>query len=92
MNQITRRVAVRSPSAAAVIPALCPERTSRERIFNASGLTTLYRPAGLREFRMKIPLDPKQVRANEEKRLRVKEFDIDKLRPAPITPVGLEYD
>lgn len=67
------------------------EKTKQD-IFEMPGLTTLYRPAGLREFRMKIPLDAQQVRANEEKRLQTKEFDVDKLRPVHARPVGWEYD
>ena len=67
------------------------EKTKQD-IFGTDGLTTFYRPTGLRELRLKIPLDPKQVQANEKKRIQKTEFDIDKLRPKPALPVGPEYD
>ena len=65
---------------------------ARDEIFASPGVIKLYRPAGLREFRVHIPLDPEQTRIDEEQRLQEKEFDASKLRPKRLRIVGPEYD
>ena len=65
---------------------------ARDEIFASPGVIKLYRPAGLREFRVHIPLDPEQTRFDEEQRLHEKEFDASKLRPKRLRIVGPEYD
>ncbi len=64
---------------------------AKQRIFDSPGVTKLYRPAGLGEFRLTIPLDPEQRRIQEEKRLQKKEFDVKKLSDDhyyPVLPPG----
>ncbi len=65
---------------------------TKQRLFDGTEITTFYRPPGLRELRLKIPLDPEQVRSREEQRLQDKELDVGTLRPKRILPVGPEYD
>lgn len=65
---------------------------ARDEIFASPGVIKLYRPAGLREFRVHIPLDPEQTRIDEEQRLQEKEFDASKLRPKRLRIIGPEYD
>ncbi len=67
------------------------EQTKQE-IYASPGVTKFYRPRGLREFRVKIPLDPEDVRSAEERRLLGKQSDVSKLRKQRWTPVGPEYD
>ena len=66
---------------------------TRQQILGNSGVTKIYRPPGLKEFRVKIPLDPEQTRIEEAERLQKEEFDEDKLRRGPrFVPVGPEAD
>ncbi len=65
---------------------------ARDEIFASPGVIKLYRPVGLREFRVHIPIDPEQTRIDEEQRLQEKEFDASKLRPKRLRIVGPEYD
>jgi membrane protease subunit HflK len=65
---------------------------TRQEIFESPGVSKVYRPRGLREFRLKIPLDPEERRTVEEDRLREVQSDLEKIRPTKILPVGPEYD
>ncbi len=67
------------------------ERT-RQEIFDSPGVTKIYRPPGLRQMWVMIPLDPEQTRETEEERLRKKEFDPSKLRPEELRIIGPEFD
>jgi hypothetical protein len=46
----------------------------------------------LLEFRVKIPLDPEEMRQTEVDRLQKGEFDISKLRPKHYVPIMDELD
>lgn len=61
---------------------------TRERIFAGSGVRKIYRPSGIREFRLKIPLDPDAERLAKERALREKEFDVKSLRKEHLRPIG----
>jgi len=63
---------------------------TRQRIFDSPDVVKLIRPPGLREFRIKIPLDPEQTRLEEERRLQEKDVDPRKLRTEPLHPLGPE--
>lgn len=67
---------------------------TRQEIFENAGVTKFYRPPGLKEVRVKIPLDPEQTRLEEAARLREEKFDEDQLfRPPPrVVPVGPENE
>ncbi len=65
---------------------------TKQQIFDSPGVTKYYRPPGLREYRIQIPLDPQQRRLEEEQRLQQKDFDVTKLRPEHLEPLGWEYD
>ena len=68
------------------------ERTRKE-LFENTGVTHFYRPSGLLQFRVKIPLDPEQSRLREARQLQEEQFDEAKLlRPKRIVPLGPEYD
>lgn len=67
------------------------EQTKQE-IYASPGVTKFYRPQGLREFRVKIRLDPQDVRSAEEQRLLRKKSDVSKLQKQRWIPVGPEYD
>ncbi len=76
-------------------PAVLIERLweqTRERIFSNPRVTKMYRPQGIKEFRIKIPLDPEQRRVDEVHRARQQKFDAKKLRPETWHAVGPEYD
>ena len=61
---------------------------TKQEIFSNAGVTKFYRPPGLKEFRIKIPLDPEHARVEETRRLQEKEFDPRKLREERWVPVG----
>lgn len=62
------------------------EETKLKLVTNP-GVTKIYRPADA-EFRIRIPLDPEDVRKAEARRVRKKEFDPDSLLPPPrVVPV-----
>lgn len=65
---------------------------TKQRIFESPGVTKIYRPAGLREFRLRISRDPEESRITEERRLQKKEFDASQLRPEHQHPLGPEHD
>lgn len=65
---------------------------TKQQIYASPGVTKFYRPQGLREFRVKIPLDPEAVRSAEEQRLLGKRSDVSKLHKERWVPVGPEYD
>lgn len=62
------------------------------QVFNNDGVTKFYRPPGLMEFRIRIPLDPEQTRQEETKRLEAESSGVEKLTPRKIVPVGPEFD
>ncbi len=62
---------------------------TRLAIMNEPGVTKLYRPKGS-QFRLVITPDPEQTRIEEQKKLESKEFDVKKLRPEKMVPVGPE--
>lgn len=62
---------------------------TRQEIFQAPGVTKVYRPAGT-QFRLHIGLDPEQTRIDEAQRVQEKEFDPSKLRPRKMVPIGPE--
>jgi len=65
---------------------------TKQEIFESPGVSKVYRPTGLREFRLKIPLDPEERRATETKRLQETKSDLERIRPTKIVPVGPEHD
>ncbi len=66
---------------------------TKQQIFESPGVTKLFRPKGLREFRLRIPLDPEQSRMEESRRLQEQEFDGNKVRRTErLVPLGPEYD
>lgn len=65
---------------------------TREKILRSQGVLKLYRPAGMKEFRIHIPLDPEQSRIDEELRLQKKDFDPKTLTPKHMVPVGVFQD
>jgi len=60
---------------------------TRQEILGNPGVTKFYRPPGS-QFRLHIPLDPEQTRADEELRLQEQKFDITRLRPRRSVPIG----
>ncbi len=52
---------------------------TRGSIFKNPGVTKIYRPLGC-QFRLTIPLDPKETQLAEERRLAVEKYDIGKLK------------
>jgi membrane protease subunit HflK len=66
---------------------------TRQEIFASPGVTKFYRPSGLMEFRLQIPLDPKETRLREAQQLQKEQFNEAKLlRKAKVIPVGPEHD
>lgn len=66
---------------------------TKQQIFDSPGVTKVYRPPWLKEFRVKIPLDPEQTRIEEAQRLRKEKFEESKIRRRErLVPVGPEYD
>lgn len=65
---------------------------TKQKIFSNPGVTKIYRPRGVAEFRLIIPLDPEEKAVEQRRRLEKKEFDVSTLRPAHMVPVGPEYD
>jgi len=62
---------------------------ARQQIFDSAGVTKIFRPAGLKEFRVLVSRDPEERRIEEQRRLEKKEFDPSTLRQermVPITP------
>jgi membrane protease subunit HflK len=64
---------------------------TRQQIFAQSGVTKLYRPHGS-QLRLRIPFDPELARLEEERRLKKTDFDVKKLRPEHLHPVGMENE
>lgn len=76
-------------------PAMLVERLweeTRAAIFNNPGVTKLFRPRGLREFRILIPLDPKEQSDREEQRVRKKKFDIKSVVPEHWDRVDTDFE
>ncbi len=73
-----------------LINRLC--EATKQEIFDSPGVTKMFRPGSLQEFRLKIPLDPEERRFAEQRRLRRKESDTSKLRKRRVVPLGPEYD
>ncbi len=65
---------------------------TKQQIFESPGVTKVYRPPGLKEFRLKIARDPEETRLEEERRLQKKKFDPRTLRPEHLDPLGPEHD
>ena len=57
------------------------------RIYAYPGVTKFYRPPGS-QFRIHIGLDPDQAREEEKRRLQEQEFDITRIRPKRMVPLG----
>lgn len=67
--------------------------STRQEIFASPGVTKFYRPSGLLEFRLVIPLDPKATRLREAQELQKEQFNEARLlRKAKVVPLGPEYD
>lgn len=64
---------------------------TKQQIFQAAGVTKVYRPRGT-PMRLHIPLDPEQSRQDEALRLQDQAFDVGKLRPRKMVPLGPEFD
>jgi membrane protease subunit HflK len=64
---------------------------TQTQILASPGVSKIYRPRNIREFRLKIPRDPDEARVEEEKRLQKKEFDPGKLRREKLVPLGPEH-
>lgn len=66
---------------------------TKQQIFESPGVTKIYRPPWLKEFRLKIPLDPEHTRIEEAQRLRKQEFEESKVRRRErLVPLGPGYD
>ena len=65
---------------------------TKQKIFASPGVTKIYRPSGLKEFRVIIPRDPEESRIEEERRLQSQTFDAKQLIPDRLRPVGPEAD
>jgi len=66
---------------------------TKQQIFESPGVTKIYRPPWLKEFRLKIPLDPEHTRIEEAQRLRKQEFEESKVRRRErLVPIGPEHD
>lgn len=65
---------------------------TKQELFESPGVTKIYRPVGLKEFRIKIPLDPEERRAAERRRVSQTQSDSELIRPTRVVPVGPEYD
>ncbi|MFQ5462103.1 MAG: SPFH domain-containing protein [Phycisphaerae bacterium] len=65
---------------------------TRVALFENPEVVKLYRPPGLAEFRLQIPLDPEQSRAEEAAKLKKKTFNMEELRPKKYHVIGPEYD
>ena len=62
-----------------------------ERQISASpGVSKIYRPRNIQQFRLKIPRDPDEARVEEQKRLQKQEYDPSKLRREKLVPLGPE--
>jgi regulator of protease activity HflC (stomatin/prohibitin superfamily) len=72
---------------ASLLFARLRERTLQE-IFQNSAVVKLYRPRGVREFRLVVPLDPEQTRQQEVERIQRKDTDVSRLRPPTYHPMG----
>lgn len=66
--------------------------STREKILASSGVLKFYRPAGLHEFRLHVPLDPEQARIDEQLRLQRTDTEVQSLRPKHMKPVGVFED
>ncbi|MBI4718758.1 MAG: hypothetical protein HY763_13200 [Planctomycetes bacterium] len=66
------------------------EQTKQE-IFQAPGVIKFYRPPGS-QIRLHIPLDPEQKRHDEALRLQGQTFDVKRLRPTRLVPLGPEAE
>ncbi len=64
---------------------------TRQQILGSTGVTKFFRPKGLKEIRIKIPLDPEERRIEEQRRLEKKDFDPSKLREERLVPIGPEH-
>jgi hypothetical protein len=66
---------------------------TKQQIFDHPGVSKIFRPRGLKEFRLWIGLDPEQSRIEEAQQLQRQTFEEDKIRrPERLVPVGPEYD
>ncbi len=63
---------------------------TRERIFSYDGVRKFYRPEGIRELRLRIPLDPEEERRAKQRELekKAKETEVEKLHPTKIKILG----
>lgn len=65
---------------------------TRQEILESPGVTKLYRPRGLQQFRLRIPFDPEESRIDEQRRVEEQKFDVTKIRPITYHPIGIGYD
>lgn len=61
-------------------------------ILSHSGVTKFYFPPNLREIRINVPLDPEETHQADVERLQQTEFDVSKLRPERLVPIGPEFE
>jgi membrane protease subunit HflK len=61
---------------------------TKQEILAGAGVTKFYRPPGLKEVRIRIPLDPEEQRMAEQRRLQEQKFDPSSLRPERFVPIG----
>ena len=65
---------------------------TKQEIYASPGVRKIYRPTGLREFRLSIPRDPDESRIEEQRRLQGTPFDATGLLPEHLHPLGPEHD
>ncbi len=63
---------------------------TRQSIFDSPGVTKLLLPAGLKEIRLRLPLDPRQTRAREMRRLAGEHAE--RAGPKKWKALGPEFD
>ncbi|MGB0714940.1 MAG: SPFH domain-containing protein [Phycisphaerae bacterium] len=76
-------------------PAMLIERlweSTRTQIFNNPDVKKIYKPLNLAQMRLEIGLDPEDVRADEERAVTEKEFNMEDLRPKTWKILGPEYN
>ena len=65
---------------------------ARQEIFASPGVIKFYRPPGIREFRLRIPLDPEQRRLQERQRLEKEDGGVSDLKPESFKIYGPDFD
>lgn len=65
---------------------------AKAKLYANDGVNKIFRPTGMKEFHIWISPDPEQQRIAEERFLQNKDFDVKKLLPQHLRPLGPEYE